>query len=64
MLRKTWGGAHMGVRWWLPALALAAVVAIGAACDDDDEPTDPGVTDDEIHAMTVENPLRFLSFVP
>ncbi len=23
-----------------------------------------GVTDDEIHAMTVENPLRFLSFVP
>ena len=38
----------MGVRWWLPALALAAVVAIGAACDDDDEPTDPGVTDDEI----------------
>ena len=23
-----------------------------------------GVTDDEIHAMTVENPLRFLAFVP
>ena len=23
-----------------------------------------GVTDDEIHAMTVDNPLRFLAFVP
>ena len=23
-----------------------------------------GVADDEIHAMTVDNPLRFLAFVP